>query len=46
MVRMEEAITLGDPCRIAIACTVVETAIESGPAYNGEELVGTVPSVV
>jgi hypothetical protein len=46
MASLEEAIALCDPSRTAIACTVDETVIDNAPPYRGEELVGTVPSVV
>jgi len=46
MVRVEEATPLDDPVSTAMASTVDETAIEIGPVYTFEELVGTVPSVV
>jgi hypothetical protein len=46
MVRVEEATPLDTPANTAMAFTVDETAIEIGPVYTFEELVGTVPSVV
>jgi hypothetical protein len=46
VVRLDDATVLCDTPSTAIAWTVEVTPIDKAPEYKGEEVVGTVPSVV